>query len=65
MRGSGRKRDYCQYHDGPTCGSPGCSPLNCERVEPGLQMTPHDYPAWFLRKKAKYDMASIEWITAA
>lgn len=35
QRGSGKKRSFCPYHNGVTCGSPQC--LVCMRLEPGMQ----------------------------
>lgn len=36
--GSGRRRNFCEYHMGPTCGKPSCD--SCLRKEHGMQIVP-------------------------
>ena len=34
--GSGRRRNFCSFHMGPTCGAPACD--TCLRMEHGTQI---------------------------
>ena len=55
--GSGRKRGWCDYHKGVTCGAPGC--LNCEKKGRGMQKAAHNYPDWYVREQRMRDEAEM------
>lgn len=49
--GSGKRRNFCTYHMGPTCGKPACD--CCLRKAHGMQITGETNPEYLKAQRAE------------
>ena len=59
--GSGKRRNFCTYHMGPTCGKPNCD--SCLRNERGMQIVPETNRA-YLRERRKAGVDALQRMKA-